>query len=271
MISGVREAHNAAACMAAAAAHPPTNHWQCPHQQLSRNAQQRSGLRRRPSATAAASAVAAAPSPSGAALLEGDVKASKALSAIITYALELARASETYEVTSWGLLLGILRYEECTAAKALRKLGLDDLYGAWHEVMWALSSAGGLTRRAFQPRVHIADRAEAVLVGALNFAVWGGRDKVQSEDLLMALAAGGVLDGLFPDLRLRVARVRGAVQVRCECPIANRLLLAPATLNSCASAVLHAVLELARPQEAEKSAPVCLACAGCGGRRVRFA
>lgn len=34
---------------------------------------------------------------------------------------------------------------------------------------------------------------------------------MQSEDLLLALAAGGVLDGLFPDLDLSFPKVRAAL------------------------------------------------------------
>ena len=49
-----------------------------------------------------------------------------------------------------------------------------------------------------------------MLLGCTSFAGWGGRSKVQSEDLLMALAAGGVLAGLFPDLKLSFEHVRKA-------------------------------------------------------------
>jgi hypothetical protein len=142
----------------------------------------------------------------------GDVQASQATTAIINYALEFARVSETYEVNSWMLLLGILRFESSTAAKSLRALGLDDMYGAWHEVLWAMNSVSALEPRTFVPEIGFADRAYHVLVGACRFAHWGGRSKVQSEDLLMALAAGGVLDGIFPDLKLSFARVRAAVE-----------------------------------------------------------
>lgn len=49
-----------------------------------------------------------------------------------------------------------------------------------------------------------------VVLGAGNFASWGGRSKVQSEDLVMALAAGNVLSGLFPDLNISFDKVRRA-------------------------------------------------------------
>ena len=62
--------------------------------------------------------------------------------------------------------------------------------------------------RAFRPDVGFADRSLRILLGATNFARWGGRSKVQSEDLLMALAAGNVLSGLFPDVKLSLAHVR---------------------------------------------------------------
>jgi hypothetical protein len=142
----------------------------------------------------------------------GDVQASRATTAIINYALEFARVSETYEVNSWMLLMGVMRIEASTAAKSLRALGLDDLYGAWHEVLWAMNCVSALEPRTFVPEIGFADRAYHVLVGACRFAHWGGRTKVQSEDLLMALAAGGVLEGLFPDLKLSFARVRAAVE-----------------------------------------------------------
>lgn len=76
--------------------------------------------------------------------------------------------------------------------------------------MWALSASNGLEPRAFIPEVSFADRSFRVLIGATNFASWGGRSKVQSEDLLMALAAAGVLTGLFPDLKLGFDKVRKA-------------------------------------------------------------
>lgn len=141
-----------------------------------------------------------------------DLQVSKAAGSIIRYALEFARASETYEVNSWMLLLGILKQENSTAAKTLKAMGLDDLYGAWHEVLWALNVCDALEARPPVPEISFADRAYRVLVGAGRFAQWGGRTKVQSEDLLMALAAGAVLEGLFPDLNPTFDRVRKAVQ-----------------------------------------------------------
>ena len=76
----------------------------------------------------AADPVLAAPSPLG------DVEVSKAATAIIQYAINFARVSETYETHSWMLLLGLLKQEDCRAAKILKDMGLDDLYGAWNEV-----------------------------------------------------------------------------------------------------------------------------------------
>jgi len=141
-----------------------------------------------------------------------DIEVSTPARLIINYALEFCKASETYQVHSWMVLLGILKYENSTAAKVLKSMGLDDLYGAWHEVLWALNACDGLEPKAFQPEITFADRAYRVVVASTNFASWNGRTKVQSEDLLMALAAGNVLDGLFPDLNLSFARVRKAVE-----------------------------------------------------------
>lgn len=141
-----------------------------------------------------------------------DVGVSEASTCIIQYAIDLARTSECYEVHSWMLLLGILKYEKCSAAQILRELGLEDLYGAWHEVLWALNVCDGLKPRGFQTEVSFADRAFKVITASSDFAVWHGSDKMYSEDLLMALAAGGVLDGLFPDLNLSFERVRKAVE-----------------------------------------------------------
>ncbi len=155
-----------------------------------------------------ASAAAAALVPAS----DVDVGVSEASTCIIQYAIDLARTSECYEVHSWMLLLGILKYEKCSAAQILRELGLQDLYGAWHEVLWALNVCDGLKPRAFQTEVSFADRAFKVITASSDFAVWHGSDKMYSEDLLMALAAGGVLDGLFPDLNLSFERVRKAVE-----------------------------------------------------------
>jgi len=142
----------------------------------------------------------------------GDLQVSKQSSAIIDYSLRFCKASETYQVHTWMLLLGILKHEQSTAAKTLHALGLTDLYGAWHEVLWALNVCDGLQPRSFVPEIGFADRAFRVLRQAVLYAEWGGRKKVQSEDLLMSLSAGGVLEGLFPDLDLSFNRVRQEVE-----------------------------------------------------------
>ncbi len=141
-----------------------------------------------------------------------ELQVSKAAGAIILYAIEFARAAETYEVNSWMLLLGILKHEQSQAARALQALGLDDLYGAWNEVLWALNVVDALEPKPFVPEIGFADRAYHVLLGAARFAQWGGRTKVQSEDILLALAAGQVLEDLFPDAKLSFARVRRGVE-----------------------------------------------------------
>ncbi|KAI8476795.1 MAG: hypothetical protein J3K34DRAFT_400486 [Monoraphidium minutum] len=125
--------------------------------------------------------------------------------------MQLAWTGETYEVHAWMLLLGILKEEGCAAADALRGLGLTDLYGAWHEVLWALNAANGLEPRAFTDKLAWAPGAYKVMNGAVRFAGWAGRDKVASQDILMALAAAGSLEGLFPDLELDFDNVRRAV------------------------------------------------------------
>ena len=142
----------------------------------------------------------------------GNITTSKHAAAVLDWALNFASVSETYQVHSWMILLGILRHENCTAAKVLKDLGLEDLYGAWHEVLWALRVSDGMEPKPFTPEIDLADRAYWVLVGSTNFAAFNGREKVQSEDLLMALAAGGVLVGLFPDLPLSFSNVRKAVE-----------------------------------------------------------
>ncbi|GIL77078.1 hypothetical protein Vretimale_3143 [Volvox reticuliferus] len=141
-----------------------------------------------------------------------DAGVSDAADAIIRYAINFARASETYKVHSWMVLMGILKYENSTAAQILKKLGLEDLYGAWHEVLWALHVCDGLQARSFCTEISFADRAFKVVTAASDFATWHGKDKMYSEDILMALAAGGVLEGLFPDLNLSFERVRKAVE-----------------------------------------------------------
>lgn len=133
----------------------------------------------------------------------------------ITYAIKFAWASETYEVHSWMLLLALLREDKGVAALALSDLGLTDTYGAWHEVLWALNAAEGLTPRAFTARMHWARRARRVADGSLRFAAMAGRDKVRAHDLLLALAASeAVLPALFPDLDMSFASVRRAVEKR---------------------------------------------------------
>mmetsp|Transcript_5422 Transcript_5422/g.11984 ORF Transcript_5422/g.11984 Transcript_5422/m.11984 type:complete len:259 (+) Transcript_5422:36-812(+) len=160
---------------------------------------------------AAATVQSSAPTSSG---VSDDLDVSKAATSIIQYAINLARVSETYEVHSWMLLLGLLKHETSTGAKILQDLGLTDLYGAWHEVLWALHSCDGLESRAYTPEICFATRAFRIMRGASNFAQWAGRSKVQSEDILMALAAANVLNGLFPDLSLTFAHVRKAAAKR---------------------------------------------------------
>ena len=141
-----------------------------------------------------------------------DISVSAYAGNTIQYALELARTSETYEVHSWMILLGLLRQENSTACKALKQLGLSDLYGAWHEVLWALNACEGLRPRPYAPQIGFQDRAFRIIRGSMSFSAWRGAAKVQSEDLLLSLAAGGVLEGLFPDLGLTFPKVRKAVE-----------------------------------------------------------
>lgn len=146
---------------------------------------------------------------------DSDVGVSQPAGAALEWAMNFARASETYEVHSWMLLLGLLKQEKSTAASVLRDLGLDDLYGAWHEVLWALHSSDGLTKRAFSPDTRFSDRAFRIVHGSINFARFHSKARVGSEDLLLALAAGHVLEGIFPDLPgMKFEKVRKAVEKR---------------------------------------------------------
>ncbi len=140
----------------------------------------------------------------------GGSSISRAAGDILKYAINFSRVSETYEVHTWMLLLGLLRQEKCKAVAILADVGVDDVYGAWHEVLWALDVSNGLEPRAATPDIGFSDLAFRVMVGAGNFSAWARRPKVQSEDILMALAAAGVLDSLFPDLKLTFERVRKA-------------------------------------------------------------
>lgn len=131
---------------------------------------------------------------------------------VVDYAIKFAYTSETYEVHSWMLVLGILKHEQSVAALILKDLGLDDLYGAWNETLWALNACNGLEPRAFIPTVQFGARAYAVLEAAIQFASLQNREKVRSEDILLALAAGDVLKGLFPDVNLSVDAVKAAIE-----------------------------------------------------------
>eukprot|EP00775_Hariotina_reticulata_P007637 gene7637-7839_t len=108
----------------------------------------------------------------------------------------------------------MLKKEDCIACQILQELGLDDLYGAWHEVLWALNVSDGLQPRAFTPYVNWGERASLIVQGSVRFGMWAGRDKVASEDLLMAFAASDVLSSLFPDVDLSLDRVKRAVEKR---------------------------------------------------------
>lgn len=133
---------------------------------------------------------------------------------IITYALKLAWTAETYKVHSWMILLGLLKKESYTACQVLKDLGLEDLYGAWNEVLWALNAADGMDPRAFTPRIQWGERASLIVQGAVRFGMWAGREKVATEDLLMAFAASDVLSSLFPDVDLSLDRVKLAIEKR---------------------------------------------------------
>lgn len=96
--------------------------------------------------------------------------------------------------------------------QVLRELGLDDIYGAWNEVLWALNVSDGLTPRAFTPYMQWGERASLIIQGAVRYGGWAGRDKVTTEDLLMAFAASEVLTSLFPDVDLSFDRIKRAVE-----------------------------------------------------------
>jgi len=136
---------------------------------------------------------------------------------MLSYAINLCMAGQTYEVHAWMLLLALLKQEQCTACRVLQRLGLEDLYGAWHEALWALNAADGLRPRAYTPRLTWAPRAYRVVNGAIRFAAWAGRERVLSEDLLMALAADGSLTDLFPDVELGLDAVKRAVEKESGC------------------------------------------------------
>lgn len=97
---------------------------------------------------------------------------------MVDYAIKFAFTSETYEVHSWMLVLGILKNESCVAAQILKELGIDDLYGAWNETLWALNACNGLDARAFTPTVQFGVRAAKVLEAAIVFAGHQEREKV---------------------------------------------------------------------------------------------
>jgi hypothetical protein len=123
---------------------------------------------------------------------------------ILLYAMNLAWTAETYEVHSWMVLLGILRYENSTAAQLLGQLGLNDLY--------ALNVSDGLRARAFTPKLRFAYLARKVVDGSVTFAQYAGRDVVKSEDMLLALSAAGVLEHLFPDVDMCFDTVKSCIE-----------------------------------------------------------
>jgi hypothetical protein len=129
----------------------------------------------------------------------------------VAYAAQLAWTAETYEVHPWMLLLALMRDETCAGAAALQRLGLNDLYGAWHEVLWALNVSNGLEPRAFAYKLDWSPGAYRVLTGAARFAGWAGRDAVGTQDILMATAAAGTIGNLFPDVGADFDAVRRAV------------------------------------------------------------
>jgi hypothetical protein len=191
---------------------------QTQQQQQQNNAQQQQ--RRRSLIIAASSSSSASPSAAAAAaspLSSSEEEVSPArLSAevadVVSYALKLAWTAETYKVHSWGLLLGLLRHEDSAACAVLRELGLDDLRGAWNEVLWAMNAADGLEPRGFTPSLEWGRRAHAVLAAAGRFAGYAGREAVLSQDLLLALAASDVLEALFPDVDLSFDAVKAAAE-----------------------------------------------------------
>jgi hypothetical protein len=133
---------------------------------------------------------------------------------MLEYAVRLCCTAEVYEIHAWMLLLGVLKQEDSLAGQVLVELGLEDLYGAWHEVLWALNVIDGLQPRAFRHRIGWDVRARAIAQGSVKFAGWAGRDKVATQDLLLAFAASDVLGALFPDLDLSFDRVKRAIERR---------------------------------------------------------
>ena len=71
--------------------------------------------------TSAAAAAAVVQNTDGVLAVQGnDSGLSTAASSILTFALNLAQTSKTYEVHSWMILLGILKQERCAAAAVLK-------------------------------------------------------------------------------------------------------------------------------------------------------
>jgi ATP-dependent Clp protease ATP-binding subunit ClpA len=136
---------------------------------------------------------------------------------IMKYAIKFASVSETYTVHPWTLLLGLLRQEDSTACKVLKELGLTDIYGAWHEVLWALNVCDALKPRGYTYEITFVDLTFRTVDGAGKFAIWRESETADSEDMLMALTAAGVLDSLFPDLNLNFQRVRKTIESMTSC------------------------------------------------------
>lgn len=128
--------------------------------------------------------------------------------------MRFAYTAETYEVHTWVILLALLKNEASTACLVLKDLGIDDLYGAWHEVLWALNVSDGLLPRAFTPALIFGPMAHRVLQGSVRFARWRSATEVGSQDVLLALAAAEVLEALFPDIDLSFDKVKTAIEKR---------------------------------------------------------
>jgi len=165
-----------------------------------------------PRAAAGAAAGAGGAAEPSAADLESPSSLAADAYEIVDYAIKFAFTAEVYEVHSWMLVLGLLKQEKCVAAGILKEQGLEDLYGAWNETLWALNACNGLEPRAFVPTVQFGERARKVLNGAIRFAGFQGREKVQTEDILLALAAAGVWEALFPDVDLSFDTLKAGVE-----------------------------------------------------------
>jgi hypothetical protein len=131
-----------------------------------------------------------------------EVKLAPRAKKVTDIAVRFAFSSQTYEVHTWHLVMGLLQVKEGLTADILRNAGLNDLEEAFLEVLYCLKMSDALEPKAFHHDVAFTNKAVYVLEHAGWIARCLGHPQIDAEHILASLAFYEVFKDLFPDVDL---------------------------------------------------------------------